>query len=445
MPPNLDPSPLATFIKLEASAQEAETVEALRSTMVNGPCRLVLYRQATLLTVDDAGGVRVEAISGAVLQDEDAPLISWLCRVGRRVLNSEHGGRLHVVLPETLELPEREEWASWIPPHLLWVPLKKRDGLPFGALCLDRDEPWQENEAVMLEQLARSYAHSWLALLGQRRSLLPTKLRRPLLIGVPVVVLLVLLIPVRQSTLAPAEVVAATPVAVSAPIDGVVARFLIKPNKLVKAGQLLFSFDDTTLKAQAASAERALGVALAELRQSTQGAMVDRRQAEKVALNEAQVRQRQTDLDYAREMLGRINVTAERAGVAVFTDENDWIGRPVMTGQRILQIADPSHTEMSIEVPVRNAIVLTEGAPVDLFLDVDPLSPKPATLTSASYEAELTPAGTLSYRVHASFAEYLPPPRIGLQGTAKIYGKRVPLALYLFHRPLASLRQWLGI
>ena len=94
---------------------------------------------------------------------------------------------------------------------------------------------------------------------------------------------------------------------------------------------------------------------------------------------------------------------------------------------------------------MREAIVLTTGAPVDLFLDVDPLSPKPATLTSASYEAEMTPAGTLSYRVRAAFPEGLPPPRIGLQGTAKIYGERVALGLYLFRRPLASLRQWLGI
>ena len=444
MPPVQNPSPFATFIELEGTAREVETIEALRATMVNGLRRLVPYRQAALVTVDDAGSVRVEAVSGVAVLEADAPMVSWLAHAAKQVFGSDLATRLHGVRPEGLAPTECETWAAWMPGQVLWCPLKNRDGLAFGALWLGREEPWQENEAVMVDRLAGCYAHAWLALVGPRRSLLPAKARRPVLIGVPLAVLLALLVPVHQSVLAPAEIVAVKPVVVSAPIDGVVARFQVTPNQPVNAGQGLFTFDDTTLRAQASSAERTLGVALAELRQSTQGAMIDRKQAEKVALNEAQVRLRRTELDYARDLLSRITVTAERAGVAVFTDENDWIGRPVVTGQRILEIADPGHTELKIEVPVRDAIVLTPGAPVELFLDVEPLSPKPATLTSASYEAEMTPAGTLSYRVHAAFADDLPPPRIGLQGTAKIYGDRVPLGLYLFRRPLAALRQWLG-
>jgi len=443
--PVQNPSPFSTFVELEGTAREVETIEALCATMVNGPRRLLPYRQAALVTVDDAGSVRVEAVSGVAVLEADAPLVSWLARAAKQVFVGDLAARLHVVSPEGLAPAESEEWAAWMPAHVLWCPLKNRDGLPFGALWLAREEPWQENEAVMVDRLAGCYAHAWLALVGRRRSLLPTKARRPVLIGVPLAVLLALLIPVRQSVLAPAEIVPVKPVVVAAPIDGVISHFQVTSNQSVRAGEALFTFDDTTLSAQAASADRTLGVALAELRQSTQGAMIDRKQAEKVALDQAQVRLRQTELDYARDLLSRITVTAERAGVAVFTDENDWIGRPVVTGQRILEIADPTHTELNIELPVRDAIVLTVGAPVDLFLDVDPLSPKPAILISASYEAEMTPAGTLSYRVRAAFPAELPPPRIGLQGTAKIYGERVALGLYLFRRPLASLRQWLGI
>ena len=443
--PGPSPSAFTTFIQLESAARTAETVEALQTTMVNEPRRLLPYRQGALLTVDDAGAVRVEAVSGVAVLEPDAPLVSWLKRAARQVLDSDLGGSLHVVSPDAIGSAVRAEWEAWAPSQVLWCPLKNREGLLIGALWLARDEAWQETEAVLFERLSGCYAHAWLSLVGRRRSWLPDKARRPLLIGAPLALLLVLLIPVRQSVLAPAEIVPVKPVVVSAPIDGVVARFQVQPNQPVRAGEVLFSFDDTTLWAQAASAERTLGVALAELRQSTQGAMIDRKQAGQVALNEAQVRLRQTELDYAHDMLSRITVSAERAGVAVFTDENDWIGRPVVTGQRILEIADPSHTELNVEVPVRDAIVLAPGAEVDLFLDVEPLSPKPATLTSASYEAEMTPTGTLSYRVRAAFPADLPPPRIGLQGTAKIYGERVPLALYLFRRPLASLRQWLGV
>ena len=34
--------------------------------------------------------------------------------------------------------------------------------------------------------------------------------------------------------------------------------------------------------------------------------------------------------------------------------------------------------------------------------------------------------------------------RIGLRGTAKIYGERVLLGYYLLRRPLATVREWTG-
>ena len=44
----------------------------------------------------------------------------------------------------------------------------------------------------------------------------------------------------------------------------------------------------------------------------------------------------------------------------------------------------------------------------------------------------------------ADFDAETTPPRIGLHGTAKIYGHPVPLAFYLFRRPIASARRMLG-
>src|SRR5690606_18216874 len=87
--------------------------------------------------------------------------------------------------------------------------------------------------------------------------------------------LLVLLVRVRQSVLAPAEVVPRNGQVVAAPLDGVVAEFLVKPNQSVQAGQVLMRFDATSLKAQADVAERTLGVAEAELKANAQRAFSD--------------------------------------------------------------------------------------------------------------------------------------------------------------------------
>jgi hypothetical protein len=50
----------------------------------------------------------------------------------------------------------------------------------------------------------------------------------------------------------------------------------------------------------------------------------------------------------------------------------------------------------------------------------------------------------LGYRLKASFADGTRIPRIGLRGTAKIYGEQVSLFYYLMRRPLAALRQLIG-
>jgi hypothetical protein len=37
------------------------------------------------------------------------------------------------------------------------------------------------------------------------------------------------------------------------------------------------------------------------------------------------------------------------------------------------------------------------------------------------------------------------PPRLGIRGTAQLYGDRVPMIYYILRRPVAFLRQWVGL
>ncbi|MBK1668412.1 hypothetical protein CKO28_10230, partial [Rhodovibrio sodomensis] len=254
-----------------------------------------------------------------------------------------------------------------------------------------------------------------------------------------------LAIPVPQSALAPAEVVAAQPRVVAAPMDGVIAEVHVAPNQSVEAGQRLFTFDATELRSQAAVARRALAIAQAELRRASQGAFADREETAKLRVLETKRDLRAAELAQAEDRLSRVTVTADRPGVAIFTDPNEWIGRPVRTGERVMQVADPSETRLRIDLPVADAIQLSPGARVALFLDVAPLQRIPAELAQASYEATTTPDDVLAYRVYADFPQGTPPRRPGLKGTAKLYGAQVPLALYLFRRPVSAARQWLGL
>ena len=137
---------------------------------------------------------------------------------------------------------------------------------------------------------------------------------------------------------------------------------------------------------------------------------------------------------------------ATRSGLAVFANKKDWEGRPVQTGERIMEIADPASVELWIELPVKDAIVVREGARVKVFLDSDPLNPREAVLTSASFHASPTATNTLAYvlRARLNDGEGLAP-RIGYRGSAQVYGETTWLGFYLFRKPFAAFRQLAGL
>ena len=152
-----------------------------------------------------------------------------------------------------------------------------------------------------------------------------------------------------------------------------------------------------------------------------------------------------TELEFRQAILDKVEVRAERDGLLLYSHESDWIGRPVMTGERVMELADPARTKLRIYLPVDDALVLQEGAEVEIFLDIDPLRRYRAEVERFSYHAEATPDDVLAYRVDARFSERYDDLRIGLKGTAKVYGDDVTLGFLVFRRPLAFLRQFVGI
>lgn len=108
-------------------------------------------------------------------------------------------------------------------------------------------------------------------------------------------------------------------------------------------------------------------------------------------------------------------------------------------------VADPRETELEIHVAVSDAIAVEEGNDVSLFLNVDPQNPVGGKLSFASYQANPTADGSLAYRMKADLGDQAQTVRIGLKGIAKVYGEQTTLFYYVMRRPLAGLRQRLGL
>ncbi|WP_119681312.1 efflux RND transporter periplasmic adaptor subunit [Indioceanicola profundi] len=434
---------MSALIQLEKRVRAAATPDELAFLMVNDTHMMVAYRQAALWRADEQ---RLQALSGLAVPDRDAPFTHWITRLFRTRADGEAGRRIHPLSAAVMETEEDgETWKEHLPPHGLWLPLSRPDGTLQGVLLLARDEPWADHERSLLELVADAYAHAWAALVRRqaRRSVFTRK--RRLLAGAAVAVVLAMLIPVRQSALAPAEVVARDPVLIRAPIQGVVEEIKVRPNQSVAAGELLATMDGREMSSRLDVARQQLAVADAELRQAQQSAVFDEKSRAQMAVLQGRREQHAAEVAYIQQLLERIRLTAPRDGVAIFDDPGDWAGRPVSLGERIMMVADPKDAELEIHLPVADAITLESGAEILLFLNIDASAPVPAVLERAGYRAAQTPDGIMAYRLRARFERADERLRVGLKGTAKVYGERTILFLYLMRRPLAAMRLWLGL
>lgn len=446
--------PLAALVDLAHRARHVQDAVELDFLAVNGSHALAPYRQAALWFADRG----VCALSGVVQIEANAPYVQWLEK-----LCTALGGAAPAMVG-ALDAPAGlgAEWPEWLPAHGLWLPFagEPASQVAPGGLLLARDTPWREDEQALLAEWADTLRHAWLvrparqgytpaALLArlrlrrehERAARLPWWRRRAVQAGVAA--LLVLCCPVRLSILAPGELVPANPAAVRAPLEGVIERFHVKPNQLVKQGDPLFDFDQAQLASRAAVADQALATAEAEYRQALQQALNDGKSKGMLATLQGKIEERRAETGFLRGQSERARVLAPRDGMALFDDPTEWTGRPVATGERVMRIATPGDVEVEAWLPLGDAIPLDPGAGLTLYLASNPFAPVAASVRYVGYEAQPRPDGSYAYRVRASLGAATAA-RVGLKGTARLSGPWVPMAYWMLRRPLATIRQTLG-
>lgn len=445
---------LATLHMLGRRAREAATPAELDFILANESFQLAPYRQAALWW---EGGVA--ALSGLSQTDPNTPFVQWLARLCP-VLHDQAGG--HPLLPRPADLLAElaAEWDDWLPAHALWLPMG-----PASGLLLARDDTWQDAEAALLGEWAATWHHARLALtrdtLGARltrtlrqnaQAFAPARLPATLAAlrtrqGRRYVLALtaVLLFPIRLSVLAPGELVPAHPSVVRAPMDGVVDQVLVTPNQKVKAGTALFSLDKAGLEARLAVANQTLATAQAEYRQQAQQALFDTKSKSRLATVQGSIGEKEAEVAYLRQQTERATLTAPADGIVLMDAPSEWIGRPVVTGERLATLATEGDEELEAWLALGDAIDLEPGAPVRLYLNTSPLDPVDARLRYVAHEAQQRPDGSFAYRLRADLADGSPRPRIGLKGTVKVSGGYTPLAWWLLRRPLAAARQFVGL
>lgn len=451
-------NPMLTLLELGRLSRRAASANELAFLLVNETRALIPYRQAAIW-IQQTG---IRTLSGVVQVEANAPYAQWLGRV------MAHCAATHDT-PQMLDawqLPTQlaADWAEWLPPHACWLPFIGADKLDgraaSGGVIFACEAPLTQQELALLTEWVDIWLVAWKAQAGQQtwnwRAVsggLGKLLRPPEDKGRPwwktrmarlaVAVLVTLAFPVRLTVLAPAELVPMHPSIVRAPLDGVIESFAVQPNQKVRAGQLLFTFDEALVRSRLAVARHEALTAQAELRQASQAAMLDANARLQLSGLTGKVQERQAEVAYIEQQLARTQVLAPSDGIVLVDEPSEWIGRPISTGQTVLRIATPGDTEVEAWLGLADAIPLPAGAPVTLHLNASPLSPVHATVRYMAFEPVERPAGDYAYRLRAT-PDGPVTHRVGLKGTARISGRRVPLGYWITRRALGAIRSWLG-
>ncbi len=414
--------------------------------MANDAFGLLHFRQALVFSQHE-GHLRLLCVSGLAMPPEDSPYRVWLKRASHWLGTQLPDAQPHWLEHNTLTPPPEitEHWAEWWP-HGVWcVPLHAADGEREALLLYLLDAPPEPALRTALIGLWQTWAYCWSALGKQPRRRLRWRLTRRETLTVALLSVTLLLFPVHQTALAPAQIVSNEAEIISSPIEGVIAHMDVRPNQPVAAGAPLFELDPTTLRNHANVLTQQVAVADAELMSANQRAFDNPQSRNELTVLTGTAEQRRAELAATEAQLARTHVVAPKAGVAVFSDPDDWLGKPVVTGERILEVANPATPAMRIELPVADAIALEPGAEVTLYLSAYPLSPLHGKVLETSYQARPGEDGVIAYRLLASVEGRPQHARLGLHGTAKLYGKWVSLGYYLLRRPLAAARAWSGL
>ena len=314
-------------------------------------------------------------------------------------------------------------------------------GLLIECPALSSGQSEREGLAAV-ERLFAAYAHARTALNGPwartAGMLRPGRRWWPAL-GI----VLLLCVPVRLTAIVPAKVMAANASIIAAPFEAVIRTVHVAPNQPVVVGDVLVTFDDTDIRSAVERAEGAEALAAATLARAERVAASDARARAELPVARAELALKAAEGEALRKRLERMTLRAPSDGIAIITAPEDWQGRAVRTGERILSVGNASDVVLSLSLGPGDGVSAESAASVRFFPDGDPLRSRSAALTHVAFEPITDPNGAVTREARAAFTD-AEGVEIGQQGTAAVRGPTVPLFYSLVRRPLASLRQWWG-
>lgn len=424
-----------------------DSVEAVSVLAANAMAALGDADQAVVWTYDSWGAAKVRGIAGLSSVQRHNDFTNWFERAAPHAAAHEAGPLVALDLAFASEVIEKSRHL-YLLQHTVHVRLESPQHVVIGGVFVTCSTPFDDRQRQLMIQYGR--AVSTVLWKARQRSLMRRLVggknpgwRWTILLFA--CVLGSLFVPVRLSATAVVEISPRDALPITAPQDGVIEKVLVRPNEPVTKGTLLVQYHESIDKSRLSVAEQNLGVARAEFDRTINKSFQDPGSRAELSTFRAKVKEKEAELRLVKQMLERLVIRAPYDGLAIFAYADDWVGRPVQKGERIMLLSDPAKVWVTLFVAPEEAIPDMADAQVKVNLDVNPLQSLQAHVVESSYESLVLPDGRVSYLLRAQLAAGQAPPRIGLKGLATIYGKTTVLGYYLFRKPIRSLRRFFGL
>lgn len=381
--------------------------------------------------------------------------------------NSETVNRWTVLLSSLHDLKKTKQFTSedfptlqqdWELAHkkaeasILWLPFVVHENEIIGFWFEKWNDPTGLNFApdrlkIVEEYVVPAYAAAWGKFhthmtWRKLRDFFNAKRLSYLTIGL---IALSLLIRIPLRVVAPCEVVAKDPYIITAPLEGIIAHINIKPGQPVKIGDSLYDYDPRIPLQELRIAEKQVEVTQSEINRSVAAGIEEYKPLTELASLNVKLQKARLDLEYAKARAEELAGKSPKEGVALIDNPDEWQGRPVKVGERIMIISDPTQTKVRMWIPEADNIQIDMTKPVRVYLNPSPEKSYYVKLNFIAHEAQLSEKQVASFMAEG---DWVTPPtdiRLGVKGSAVLYGERVSFLYYIFRKPLNTVRNFVGV
>lgn len=429
---------------------DAPTLEALKFIILNDTLHLVYYNQALLFSYEE-GKPTLIGISGQDSVNKHSELVKKWDLLIKHLKNPEEG---KVITSESFSEQQAlyEELHEKSKSLIVWQPIFVQNKMVLG-LWLERwdstpdDIPPEDTLSLLKNFLMPGYGAAWskLSPLFSPSTMLGVS-KKTIYYGCLAAFVLLMIIRVPLRVVAPCEVVPKNPFVITAPIDGIIKEVVVKPSQVVKKGEILFEYNKKAPEQELRVAEKQVDVMQSEVNRAMTQGLTEKESLEQLAILKFKLEKEKLNLEFARYQNGLLDVKAPDAGIVIMDAPDDWRGRAVKTGEKVMTISDPSDTKVRIWIPESDNVVLDPEKEIKVILNTNPTKTYIAKQIYIANESKLSDLQVPSFIGEANWEEAPPPEvKLGLKGTAILYGDSVSLFYYIIRKPWGTLRSLLGL